>query len=72
MVLIPDDNNFHFGWAQLHIRTLENKTQVELNAELIPAFWIPPLIGPLIIKHKLRQEAWETLHNMETLLDKQR
>ena len=67
-VLVPDEDNFNFGWAQLKIHVLDNKTHVELYAELIPAFWIPPLIGPLIIKHKLQQEAWETLQNMEALM----
>jgi hypothetical protein len=32
-----------------------------------PDFWIPPLIGPWLIKRKLLSETLETVDNLEQL-----
>ena len=36
-------------------------------AALTPDFWVPPLIGPYIIKKKMREEAVETVLGLERL-----
>jgi len=42
-------------------------THLRLTMELEPAFWVPPLIGPLLIEHSLRDEAIRTSAGIERL-----
>ena len=44
-----------------------NNSRIKLHVELEPAFWIPPLIGPYVMKKKMESEARKTIHNIETL-----
>ena len=36
-----------------------------MEADIIPEFWFPPVIGPLLIMNKLRNEALETAKGVE-------
>ncbi|MEA2079826.1 MAG: hypothetical protein U9P00_08215, partial [Pseudomonadota bacterium] len=40
-------------------------TRILMRSELAPDFWIPPLLGPWLIKRELRAEALQTMHNLE-------
>ena len=44
-----------------------SRTFVHYSGEQQPAFWIPPVIGPFILRHKLITEAIKTIHNLELL-----
>ena len=44
-----------------------NHSRIKLHVELEPAFWIPPLIGPYVMKKKMESEARKTIHNIEVL-----
>lgn len=43
------------------------KTSVHYSGVQEPAFWIPPVIGPYILKHKLVKEAVKTISNVERM-----
>jgi len=40
---------------------------LQFSGELTPSFWLPPIIGPLLIKHKLRSEAKYSVIQLELL-----
>lgn len=43
------------------------RTTVHYTGVQQPAFWIPPVIGPYILRHKLVQEAINAIKNLEQL-----
>ncbi|NKB36402.1 MAG: hypothetical protein GKR93_04425 [Gammaproteobacteria bacterium] len=45
----------------------DDSSRVNLHVELEPAFWVPPVIGPYVMKKKMESEARKTIHNIEAL-----
>lgn len=54
-VMVPEQSDFDAGWERVQILAKRNKTRVQYDAQLAPAFFVPPLIGPWILKRKLRR-----------------
>ena len=66
--IIKDESNFLSGLASWELVKISgNKTLVRLRASQTPAFWIPPFIGPTLIKSVLFKELEETFTNLEIL-----
>lgn len=66
--LLPDESDFRHGQATWVFRGCEgDHTCLSFDAELEPAFWIPPVLGPWLIERKLREEAIETSRGLERL-----
>jgi hypothetical protein len=64
-VVIPEQSDFKHGYARINLWQEPTGTRVLIRSEVQPDFWIPPIIGPWIIKRKLRSEALETVNNLE-------
>jgi len=64
-VVIPEQSDFKHGYARVNVWREPTGTRVLIRSEVEPDFWIPPIIGPWLIKRKLRSEALETVHNLE-------
>ena len=66
--LIPDNSN-DFILAEEHWRFASEKqgTRVQYQAHFQPDFFVPPLIGPLLIKSKIRKELRLTITRLEAL-----
>lgn len=56
-VTIPDQSDFRYGLMTWEVLNIDHKTYVKYHAVVEPKFWVPPFIGPAILKHKLRKEA---------------
>ena len=66
--IIRDESNFLSGLASWELVKISgNQTLVRLRASQTPAFWIPPFIGPTLIKSVLFKELEETFTNLEIL-----
>ena len=66
--IIRDESNFLSGLASWElVKISSNQTLVRLRASQTPAFWIPPFIGPTLIKSVLFKELEETFTNLEIL-----
>ena len=65
--VVPDKSDFDYAHARWKITPSGNKTKVNFSTDLKPSFWIPPLIGPLLIESKLRDEALSTIEGLERL-----
>lgn len=63
----PDESNLRFGHAHWQIEPCNHRTCLEFNAEIEPDFWIPPVIGPWVVRRKLEQEALQTSEGIERL-----
>ena len=64
--IIPEESNFRRGIATWQLEAIgPANTRLRVNAEQEPDFWIPPVIGPTMIKHVFRKEIEETTQKIE-------
>jgi len=66
--ILPADSTFRDGVAEWRLEALDaGRTRMTLSATQTPDFWIPPVIGPLILKGVFVREVRETCANIERL-----
>lgn len=66
MSVIPELSDFKFGVAEWRFTTVNpQSSRLHFNTRLEPDFWIPPLIGPWLVKRKMQQEARRTSQGIE-------
>ena len=67
--IIPAKSDFRSGRTEWQLQDAgDGRCRIRLASEVRPAFWVPPLIGPAIIKRKLLSEAGATLVRIEELV----
>lgn len=72
-VTVPSLSDFSYGRARWHILARgPNACRLDFKAVLVPSFWVPPLIGPWLIRYKMRQEALRTAAVLERLAGERR
>lgn len=64
---LPDQSDFLYAREVWRITGDDTHTRVEYQAELVPAFFVPPLIGPYLLQKKIRSLLTQTAHNLERL-----
>ena len=64
-VFDPAQSDFRSGHVTYRLLPAAERTRLVMHAEIVPDFWFPPLIGPWLIKRKLRKEALETALGIE-------
>lgn len=67
LTIVPEGSDFQSGYAHWRFEIGDSATRVLLDSKLEPAFWVPPVIGPLLIKHALRRETLESVEKLEAL-----
>ncbi|HMM76235.1 MAG TPA: hypothetical protein PJ986_11040 [Gammaproteobacteria bacterium] len=66
--IAPDEGNIHQGHTEMKIEGLpDGSTRITATAEQEPAFFIPPLLGPLLMKRSFLRETAETARRIEAL-----
>jgi hypothetical protein len=66
--VIPAESNFADGRSEWRIEAIDaGRTRISVNARQTPTFWIPPVIGPLLLRHVFLREVRETCTNIERL-----
>lgn len=67
-IMVPEESDFRYGRTEWQIERLgPDRSEIIYSFELQPDFWIPPAIGPFILKRKMIREARETILKMENL-----
>jgi hypothetical protein len=64
---IPTLGSFKSGHAEWKILGMEERTQVIYQAQMVPDFYIPPLIGRYFVTQKLRQSILTSLAKIECI-----
>jgi hypothetical protein len=64
-VVVPRLSNVQSGTAHWKIQPFGDKTRINYDMTLDPGFSLPPLIGPLILESKLKEETLTCLNNIE-------
>ncbi len=66
--IIPEQSDFKSGRAEWRVTSVgNNQSRIQLYFEEEPGFWIPPVIGPLIVKNTLLKLAKENITQIEIL-----
>lgn len=55
----------HGRWLVRPCQTPGARTCMDVRIELVPAFWVPPVIGPWVIRRKMVEEARRTSAGLE-------
>lgn len=64
-------SDLRYGRELWHIVDEGKTTRVQYNADVVPAFWIPPLIGTAIFKHQLLSEGKKTINGVEAFIKRE-
>ena len=64
--LVSGDFKGGYGlWIVRPCRANGARSCMDIRIELVPAFWVPPLIGPWVIRRKMEEEARRTSAGLE-------
>jgi len=63
----PARSDLEYGWARWDIGPQGSGALVRYEMEMVPPFWIPPVIGPLIIKAVLRSRGQRAAQRLEAI-----
>lgn len=67
IVLDTSSGDFTYGRLLWHIQADEEQTRVSFSGDLVPDFWVPPLIGPWLLSGVLEEETRKTVEGLERL-----
>ena len=68
-VTVPDESDLRYGVARWWFWQEPQAARMRFISEIEPAFWVPPFIGPLMIRHALEREVRRTIDNIERLAE---
>jgi hypothetical protein len=63
----PARSDFRYARSEWHLEPESRGTHVVYEMELEPAFWVPPVIGPWIIKRRLLRDGVDAVARIEGL-----
>lgn len=64
-VILPESSDFRSGIARWQLTASDASTELLFTNSFEPDFWVPPVIGPWLIKRKLVWEVAETAMYIE-------
>lgn len=67
MVLPGQSDDVKSGNAVLHLQAQGEGTLLDWQIRLEPGFWVPPLLGPLLVERSLRTEGRRSATGVEKL-----
>jgi polyketide cyclase/dehydrase/lipid transport protein len=65
--VIAAESDFREATEQWQITPDDGQTRLQYRAELVPSFYVPPLIGPLLMKIKIRSALESGAARLEAL-----
>jgi Polyketide cyclase / dehydrase and lipid transport len=65
--IVPGLGDFERGWTVWRVAALGGRTRVRYEASFVPAFWVPPLIGPWALERSLRADFESSMPALERL-----
>ena len=66
--IIPEDSDYKYGKTVWTVDVVdEQRSRIKLYCELEPDFWIPPFVGPYLMKKTMLREAKKTVLRIEEL-----
>ena len=75
-VFVPEQSDFTYGMMEWQVTDLgDSQTLIRFNSRFQPRFWVPPILGPLLIKRKVLSapkhiiDTIEQIANSEAILE---
>jgi hypothetical protein len=65
--VLPERSELSFGHAEWHFANEGTRTDLRLQLEVEPSFWVPPLLGSWIVQRMLSEQAAVTSAGIERL-----
>ena len=66
-VAVPDKSDFKYCRERWRLVAESGGTRMLYEFEMEPDFWVPPVIGPWIIKRTLREDGIDVIDRIESL-----
>ena len=63
----PERSDFHLSNESWQFEKNGKGTVVTYNLEFEPKFWVPPVIGPIVIQRKLADDGGDAVERIESL-----
>ncbi|MEX2496609.1 MAG: SRPBCC family protein [Woeseia sp.] len=63
----PEGSDFEYSRERWRLESEEGGTLLRYDFETIPRMWVPPVIGPYVIKRSLRSNGVEAIGRIEAL-----
>jgi hypothetical protein len=63
----PEDSDFNYSRERWRLQTEGEGTLLIYDFEMEPGFWVPPVIGPYVIKRSLRTGGSDAIDRIEAL-----
>lgn len=67
-VIVPALSDFKSGETQWTFTPQNQATLVNFQASMVPDFWLPPFVGPYMLKKQLHKQLRYTANKINTLL----
>ena len=64
---IPDQSDFDYAREDWQVFAEGGRTHIRYKTEMVPNFFVPPLIGPYVIKSHIRTELVHIVTNLEEI-----
>ncbi|MDW3095771.1 MAG: SRPBCC family protein [Gammaproteobacteria bacterium] len=65
---VPELSNFKSGYTRWTFTEQDQSTFVNYQASMVPDFWLPPFVGPYMLKQQLRTQLRYTANKINSLL----
>ncbi len=65
---VPELSDFKSGQTRWTFTSIGQNTVVNYQASMVPDFWLPPFVGPYMLKKQLRSQLRFTANKINTLL----
>jgi len=65
--VVAAESDLDYGENLWHIQPYEGGTRVTFSSDMVPGFWVPPLVGTVLFKSKLLEETYAIIEGLETL-----
>lgn len=66
-IVDPEQSNFKFSRERWQLIPVGERTKLVYEFEMEPAFWVPPLVGPYVIKKALKSGGEDAVNRIEAL-----
>lgn len=66
-VVLPEQSNLKMGESRWHLEAQGQGTHMRMELTLEPSFWVPPLIGAVLVEHSLKAEGRRSADGVERL-----
>lgn len=65
--VLPEKSDVKFGYSEWKLEAAEESTVIYFDLDFEPDFWVPPVVGPFVVKRMLRKNSVDALNRIEVL-----